>query len=312
MTKLAALGIALSTLLLSSMSLKAEMPDLSNIKLRNLAGQAVKLDTLLTDKPIYLKFWASWCQPCRQQMPHLQHTFDQFGKKIDIISVNLGINDSLEEIIKTKKEFNLDLPIYIDESGILAQAVDLIATPYHVVIDSKGNIIHKGHEASAELDNKLQKLANNKQTAFSSTPSHKADISSASLLISDPQTRLIFFTSAWCGWYLEKSRPQMAKNCDEAQKTINTLYQQHPQLHWHGILTRLWTGNKELAEYRKKFDIKHPLIVDSTNTVFLRYQIKTFPTLIAVKGDQELFRLSDFSQPLKAQQLLSRAIGEGS
>ena len=51
-------------------------------------------------KLVYLKFWATWCQPCREQMPHLQETYESFGDDIEVIAVNIDINDSAEEARK--------------------------------------------------------------------------------------------------------------------------------------------------------------------------------------------------------------------
>src|SRR2546423_1445489 len=46
------------------------------VTLQMLDGSRVELASLLGKKPIYLKFWATWCVPCRKQMPHLQAAFD--------------------------------------------------------------------------------------------------------------------------------------------------------------------------------------------------------------------------------------------
>ncbi len=81
-----------------------------------LSGQTVKLSQYKGKKPVYLKFWATWCQPCRKEMPHLQHTFEKYGDKIQVIAINLGVNDDLESVKAIQKEFGLSVPITIDEN----------------------------------------------------------------------------------------------------------------------------------------------------------------------------------------------------
>jgi len=303
MLKQALLYSLLFGFFIGSTTVNAEKLTLSDITVKKLNGQSEKLGKVLSNKPVYLKFWATWCQPCREQMPHLQQTFDRYGKKIDIVSINLGVNDSLADVIKTKNEFKLTLPIFIDETAKLSQTVDLIATPYHVLIDSKGRIVHKGHKASVELDSKIKKLADNNQQVLAVTPENNS-INPLVLDTNVSQPTLLFFASTWCDWYLEKSRPQMSANCVNAQNVINNLYNKYPHMNWHGILTRLWTGQKELDDYRKKYSIQHPLSIDSKNEVFLKYRVKKFPTLIAIKGDREIFRLDDFSDSARASKML--------
>ncbi len=87
----------------------------------------------------------------------------------------------------------------------------------------------------------------------------------------------------------------MSANCTNAQQLVNTLYTDNPQINWHGIVSRLWTGNKELNAYREKHHIQHPLVIDTSGDVFLKYGVKRVPTLILTRNGKEIFRETDFS-----------------
>ncbi|WP_199823896.1 TlpA disulfide reductase family protein, partial [Labrenzia sp. OB1] len=98
-------------------------------------GEVVTLAQYQGKKPVYLKFWATWCKPCIEQMPHFEQISQQHSDNLAIIAINLGINDNLAAVQKMQQEFNLSMPMAIDKSGDLAQAFRLLGTPYHLLFD---------------------------------------------------------------------------------------------------------------------------------------------------------------------------------
>ena len=224
---------------------------MQNISFATLSGDTLSLNDIKNDKPVYLKFWASWCQPCREHMPHLQKTYEKYGKDISVIAINIGINDNPDSITATINEFNLTMPIAIDKSGKLFQAFNAIGTPYHVLLDKEGNIVFKGNQASTQLNDAIEHLTKNDTADLPSITLDKHLNSTSALDVQTNKPTALFFTSAWCDWYLEESRPQMSKNCIRAQNKMNSLSKQFSGINWIGILSRLWTGDKELSEYKK-------------------------------------------------------------
>jgi thiol-disulfide isomerase/thioredoxin len=275
-----------------------------DIPITTLDRKKITLNDYVGKKPVYLKFWVSWCQPCREQMPHLQKTFEKYGDKIEVVTVNLGINDSLEEIKVIQKEFSLTAPIAIDNSGKLSQAFNMIGTPYHVLIDMKGNIIFKGNEASSQLDRTIKLLSASKASSLPKLSIEKTIAQSALVDVHEKKLTALFFTSTWCDWYLEESRPAISKNCIEGQKQANILYKDHPELNWIGIASRLWTGDKELKEYKNKYKIEYSLFIDISDQEFIKYKVKKFPSLILLQEGEEVFRTSNFSDSNKISSVI--------
>lgn len=223
-----------------------------NLPITLLSGQTVKLSQYKGKKPVYLKFWATWCQPCRKEMPHLQHTFEKYGDNVQVIAINLGINDDLKSVKEIQKEFGLSVPITLDKSGQLSNAFNLIGTPFHVLLDKNANVVYKGHEATSELDEKVKLVAADQPVASTETPSEAALGAPVNLDDVSKKTTALFFVSTWCDWYLKDSRPSVSENCVHAQNEVNNLYEKHPQVNWIGVVSRLWTGETELAEYKNK------------------------------------------------------------
>ncbi|TMO01666.1 TlpA disulfide reductase family protein [Pseudoalteromonas sp. S558] len=228
--------------------------ELLNAPIHLISGKTVSLADYKGQKPVYLKFWATWCRPCQKQMPHLEHIQKIYGDKIEIIAINLGINDDLEAVNNTIKEFNLTMPVAIDNSGDLAKKFRLVGTPYHLIFDENMNLIHQGNEADQPLDNKLSLLSQQKYSVAIDSNILIENEPDISINTDDGKIHILFFTATWCDWYLKDSRPlqpNVSDACTIAQKNVNQLYYMHPKYSWFGIVSRLWTGDKDLLEYRK-------------------------------------------------------------
>jgi peroxiredoxin len=85
--------------------------------LKTIDGETIDLGSLYGKKAVYLKFWATWCVPCRQQMPHFEHTFESAGPDLAVIAIDVGLGDSLEEIRRYQRQFGITMPIVFDEDG---------------------------------------------------------------------------------------------------------------------------------------------------------------------------------------------------
>ncbi len=268
-------------------------------------GESIELESLVGKKPIYLKFWASWCVPCREQMPHLQHTYQEYKDEVEILSVNIWFNESKKMLQATKEEFGLSVPIAIDRSGKLAQEFEFVGTPYHVLIDRDGDVVHQGYEADKDLDRKIEILAAREKADLPKIALTPADGKPIDITDRSEDVSVLFFTTTWCDWYLKESRPAMSEACILAQKNMNQVHKLLPETSILGIVSRLWTGEKELQEYVDKYAIKHPIAVDVTNDAFLALNVKNFPIMIVMKNGEEVFRTSKLDSVKRITQRIS-------
>lgn len=254
-------------------------------------GGTLELAEKVGDKPIYLKFWASWCGTCMEQMPHLERTYREYQDDLTIISVNIWINESKPTVDATINEFGLTVPVAIDRRGTLSQGFGVLGTPYHVLIDAGGDIVHTGSDASPGLDQKIELLASDSKSGLVPiVPEPTATDTAPSILSTSEDLTLLFFTATWCDWYLEESRPMMSAACVDAQRSINQLYERQPDLEIQGLVTRLWTGEEELDEYTEKYAVPFPMSVDRSNEVFYALNVQSLPTLVVMKDGREVGR----------------------
>ena len=118
----------------------AEAPDFT---LQSMDGKEVKLSDF-KGKKIYLKFWASWCGPCKKSMPELVELAGKTDRDFEILTVvapGLQGEKSAEEFPKWYQEQGYkDVPVLFDTSGEIFQAYQIRSIPTEILIDSQGKI----------------------------------------------------------------------------------------------------------------------------------------------------------------------------
>lgn len=260
-----------------------------------LSGKQTRLADYKGDKPVYIKFWASWCKPCMEEMPHFEEIQQQYGERIQVIGINIGINDDLTSINTVIRKYNLTMPNSLDKSGELAKAFNFIGTPYHLLFDKNMNLIYLGHEATKSLDNKIA-LISNKQTVDSVDSSQLFNKEKAlEIALNDGRLHALYFTATWCDWYLSDTRPRISKRCVKNQEIVSDLARQFPNIVWQGVLSRLWTSEADSQAYEKQYRIDYPLDIDKKNSVFHQFSVSDLPELILVQDGKDIFRSHDLS-----------------
>jgi peroxiredoxin len=127
-----------------------------DFEVTTLTGEDFKLSDYKGDKPVYIKFWATWCRYCKAEMPHLQSIYNKYGDDVEILAVNVGINDSVENIEQFFNRGGFNLPVVFDQRGDLVSAYGVVGTPHHVLIDKEGVIAYRTFLASDTLDEILE------------------------------------------------------------------------------------------------------------------------------------------------------------
>lgn len=100
-------------------------------------GKAVSLDDL-KGKVVVVNFWATWCDPCRSEMPSIQYFYDMFKSHPKFAFVSILYNDDPEKADKLLKDRNYTFPYYLDKNSSASKDYGITGVPETYIIDSKG------------------------------------------------------------------------------------------------------------------------------------------------------------------------------
>ncbi len=124
-----------------SMGLTTGIPA-PDFELERLDGGTVRLRDL-RGKVVLLNFWATWCVPCREEMPLLAQIYrDYHDQGLEILGVNLTSQDDFAEVRRFVEEFALPFPILLDHNGQVERSYRIFGVPTTVFITREG-IVHR-------------------------------------------------------------------------------------------------------------------------------------------------------------------------
>lgn len=119
-------------------------------------GNEVKLSDF-SGKPIVLNFWASWCPPCKEEMPHFDEVYAD--EKDNVVFMMIDMVDGQRETQKKGQQYvsdqGYDLPVYFDNQQQAAATYGISSIPTTVFIDKDGNII-TGYQGAIDKETLLK------------------------------------------------------------------------------------------------------------------------------------------------------------
>jgi thiol-disulfide isomerase/thioredoxin len=281
--------------------------------LKTIDGAVIDLGSLYGKQAVYLKFWATWCVPCRQQMPHFERVYATAGTDLAVIAIDVGFNDSIDAIRAYRKKLGITMPIVFDD-GSLGAAFHLRVTPTHIVIGRNGRILYVGHLADKELDGALL-AARAAPAAAGPQPGSLPHREPAPIAVGDllPKQSLrtldgqrfelrrgaeeqkltaLVFLSPWCESYLATTRPQVSANCRNMRAQWSALAGD-PRVRWLGIASGLWANSEDLRQYRAQNQVTIPLTLDASGEVFRTFRVNDVPTVLIADAHGRIVRRID-------------------
>ncbi|MEJ8777474.1 peroxiredoxin family protein [Pseudogracilibacillus sp. ICA-222130] len=111
-----------------------------DFELETMDGEKVKLSDYRGQK-VLLNFWATWCPPCRSEMPDMQKVHDEFGEDVVILAVNLTETESsLQTVTNFLQELEITFTILQDVDTMIATTYQANALPTSYLLNTDGSI----------------------------------------------------------------------------------------------------------------------------------------------------------------------------
>ena len=95
-------------------------------------------------KPVVINFWASWCGPCREEMPFLERSWKQYRDK-GVIFIGIDVLDDEKAAREFLTAFGISYANLKDQSGEVASKYGVIGLPATIFIDKEGRIVRKNY-----------------------------------------------------------------------------------------------------------------------------------------------------------------------
>ena len=140
----ALLGIGLSIVALSGLAVAdmtgKQAPDFA---LKSSTGENLRLSEY-RGEVVMVNFWATWCGPCRQEMPLLEELFSRY-ERVGFTLLGVNIDDDPRRAMQMAKELGVTFPVVFDDRKEVSRLYDVNAMPVTVLVDKEGRVRHVHH-----------------------------------------------------------------------------------------------------------------------------------------------------------------------
>ena len=154
-----------------AVGLTSGLPDAYPVQLQTIYDLASLTKPLATASAILLlaqrgqvvlvNFWASWCAPCKVEMPHLNRLADKY-RDTGVVLLAVNVDDDPKKAAAEARKLGINFPVLLDTAKTASKAYQLQAMPTTVLVDRDGKVrhVHQGYRAGYEqtYDEQLRAL----------------------------------------------------------------------------------------------------------------------------------------------------------
>jgi peroxiredoxin len=143
-------GLALAAASFGAVPATAPSGSAPDFTLRTMSGSNLRLAEQ-RGRVVMVNFWATWCGPCRQEMPQLDRLYEKY-RASGFVLLGVNVDDDPKKAAEVAAKLGVRFPVLLDTDKAVSRRYDLATMPSTVIIDRDGTVryVHKGYLSGYE------------------------------------------------------------------------------------------------------------------------------------------------------------------
>jgi len=154
-----------SVLILVLFAFTLSAQSINNLRLKTVDNKRFEIKKHLNKGPIVIAFWATWCKPCRKELPAIKEVYEKYKEQgLTILAISIDSPRSLSKVKTFVKKSDLPYEFLVDPNGEQSAKLQVKDIPYTLLANKSGELVytHRGYREGdeKELDKKISELLN--------------------------------------------------------------------------------------------------------------------------------------------------------
>jgi thiol-disulfide isomerase/thioredoxin len=129
------------------------------VTVNDLDGAPVDLGQYLGKQPLFLEWWATWCEQCDALLPRVRAAKAEVGDRVRFIGINVAVNQTPERVRRYIASNDVPFRTLYDGEGVSTRAYAAPATSYVVIVDRSGKVAYTGTGGDQDFMGALRQVA---------------------------------------------------------------------------------------------------------------------------------------------------------
>ena len=129
------------------------------VTVKDLEGKPVGLDQYIGKQPLFLEWWATWCEQCDALLPRVRAAHAELGDKVAFFGINVAVNQTPERVRRYVESSKPPFRTLYDADGESTRAYQAPTTSYVVIVDRAGRVAYTGTGGDQEFLGALRRVA---------------------------------------------------------------------------------------------------------------------------------------------------------
>jgi peroxiredoxin len=129
------------------------------VTVKDLEGKPVRLDQYIGKQPLFLEWWATWCEQCDALLPRVRAAHAELGDQVAFFGINVAVNQSPERVRRYLESSKPPFRTLYDAEGESTRAYQAPTTSYVVIVDRAGRVAYTGTGGDQDFLGALRRVA---------------------------------------------------------------------------------------------------------------------------------------------------------